>query len=593
MRPIKLTLQAFGPFAERQVIDFRSSLDQRLFGFYGETGGGKTSILDGLCFALFGESSGLERRSEDLRSHHVGPEIETVVEFIFELGDKRYFIRRLPEQTIRARRGSGETKRPHAAQLFDATSIDIDELSSDNCGDLLAERVALVAEKVGEILGYQAPQFRQVVLLPQGQSRELPVAKSHQRSKILRRLFDVTLYERLVEALKQEGQTLDAQVREARQSIGAHLAQHGVTEIGALSALIATGQTDKDAAELERGRRAAVKNQATEALHMARGVSEKFDEQVNAQAALVLLESEEHAISALETRARLADQARSVVPLDSRLKEQTIVLHDATQQLETAKSKQTTAQSNFDTASTALQVSLSRETERAGLALEVTRLVEIEQRVARALPIRDEAFRLKKVADVARETFDAAIKSASGAEAAHEAARQSEAAAHQRQTRIAQLTGLVSDASRNAEDARSYALASAELTQKRTEFAKASELLTAENNALAASERRFLDTEAALSKVQAVHLAGKLVDGEPCSVCGSPDHPSPATGSAESQGLNKAFEDARVAKQLADQKERQAQSRYVHAKALFDAAQAGFSDRTEPQKTAQESETVL
>ena len=107
MRPIKLTLQAFGPFAERQEIDFRNCLDQRLFGFYGETGGGKTSILDGLCFALFGESSGLERRGEDLRSHHVGSEVETVVEFVFELGDKRYFIRRLPEQTIKARRGSG------------------------------------------------------------------------------------------------------------------------------------------------------------------------------------------------------------------------------------------------------------------------------------------------------------------------------------------------------------------------------------------------------------------------------------------------------------------------------------------------------
>ncbi len=73
MRPIRLALQAFGPFADRQVIDFRSSLDQRLFGFYGETGGGKTSILDGMCFALFGESSGLERKGEDLRSHHVGP----------------------------------------------------------------------------------------------------------------------------------------------------------------------------------------------------------------------------------------------------------------------------------------------------------------------------------------------------------------------------------------------------------------------------------------------------------------------------------------------------------------------------------------
>ena len=67
MRPIKLTLQAFGPFADTQTVDFREALESRLFGIYGPTGAGKTSILDGLCFALFGESSGQERQGDDLR----------------------------------------------------------------------------------------------------------------------------------------------------------------------------------------------------------------------------------------------------------------------------------------------------------------------------------------------------------------------------------------------------------------------------------------------------------------------------------------------------------------------------------------------
>lgn len=593
MRPIKLTLQAFGPFAERQEIDFRNSLDRRLFGFYGETGGGKTSILDGLCFALFGESSGLERRGEDLRSHHVGPEVETVVEFVFELGDKRYFIRRLPEQTIKARRGTGETKRPHAAQLFDATAIGVDQLSSDNCGDLLAERVGMVAEKVGEILGYQAPQFRQVVLLPQGQFRELLVANSDDRSKILRKLFDVSLYERLVEALKEEGQALDAQVREARLSIGTHLKQHGVNEIGALSCVIATSRMEKDAAEIERTRSDVIKNQAAEALHAARGVEEKFAEHVSAAATLASLKLKETAILSLEDRACRADQARSVVPLNDKLKEKATAFRDATQQLETARSKQTTAQAEFNAASAALQLSLSRETERERLALEVTRLAEIEQRVIGGLPIRDEALRLKKVADEARGTFDAAIKIASAAEATYEAARRSEAEAQERQTRIAKLNALVNDALRNAEDAKSYARAESDLAQKRTEFSQASESLTTERNALAAAERKLSDAEAALSKMQALHLAGKLVTGEPCPVCGSTDHPAPVSGNADSQGLNKAFEDARTAKQRADQKERQGQSRHAQVMALFDAAQMDFSTRMKPETTVQEAEAEL
>lgn len=223
---------------------------------------------------------------------------------------------------------------------------------------------------------------------------------------------------------------------------------------------------------------------------------------------------------------------------------------------------------------------------------EVYRLAEIEQRLVVSLPIQDEALQLKRVANNASDTFDAACKSEAAAELALEISRQSAAAAHQRQTRMAQLTGLVSDAIRRTEDAKSYARADTDLVEKRTEFTRASESLTAEKEALSVAEQVLLHAEAALSRVQAVHLAGKLVDGEPCSVCGALHHPSPAIGSAESEGLNKAFEDARAAKQLAEQKERQAQSRYERAKALLDAAQATFSSRSKPEKTAVEAEAM-
>lgn len=146
MKPLKLALTAFGPFATEEVIDFRRALESRLFGIYGPTGAGKTSILDGMCFALFGESSGDERQGTDLRSHHASPDVETEVRLIFEVGAKRYHVVRRPRQEGRAKRGGGLTVRQHYAALYDVTGFDLDDIDAENPGLVLEERrVELVA----------------------------------------------------------------------------------------------------------------------------------------------------------------------------------------------------------------------------------------------------------------------------------------------------------------------------------------------------------------------------------------------------------------------------------------------------------------
>jgi exonuclease SbcC len=96
MKPLQLELQAFGPFARRQVIDFRQLGGKTFFLIHGPTGSGKTSILDGICFALFGDSSGGERDGRQMRSHHADADTPTEVSFDFALGDQRYRVRRVP-----------------------------------------------------------------------------------------------------------------------------------------------------------------------------------------------------------------------------------------------------------------------------------------------------------------------------------------------------------------------------------------------------------------------------------------------------------------------------------------------------------------
>lgn len=97
MRPLRLVLTAFGPFARREEIDFTRLPPDALFLIHGPTGAGKTSILDGICYALYGETSGSERSAKEMRSHHAADDTLTEVEFEFALGRKRYRVRRSPE----------------------------------------------------------------------------------------------------------------------------------------------------------------------------------------------------------------------------------------------------------------------------------------------------------------------------------------------------------------------------------------------------------------------------------------------------------------------------------------------------------------
>lgn len=201
MRPIRLTMQALGPFAGREVVDFREAMASGLFGIYGQTGAGKSTIFSAVTFALFGEATRSDQDTASLRSDHADPGTLTEVEFVFEVGERRYVVRRSPEQKRPKLRGAGEKTMAHEAFLFDATGVSLEDIERGNRGTILAEKkLGAVREKVIHILGYGPEQFRQIVLLPQGKFEMFLAAKTDARRDILRELFDVSLYRHLAEA---------------------------------------------------------------------------------------------------------------------------------------------------------------------------------------------------------------------------------------------------------------------------------------------------------------------------------------------------------------------------------------------------------
>ncbi len=194
MRPLKLVMRAFGPYAEEQTIDFSLLGEHNFFLIHGPTGAGKSSILDAICFALYGSASGDLRDSRSLRSDYAPASRRTEVEFTFHNGGATYCVLRSPEQEITRQRGSGTRKLPSAAVLR-RLNADGTELQ------LLAERTDEVTRAIIRIMGFKAEQFRQIVLLPQGEFRRFLIADSRDRKAILETVFKTQLYRAVEELL--------------------------------------------------------------------------------------------------------------------------------------------------------------------------------------------------------------------------------------------------------------------------------------------------------------------------------------------------------------------------------------------------------
>ena len=226
MKPLRLEMQAFGPFARRQIIDFRRLGDGSFFLIHGPTGSGKTTILDGLCFALFGDSSGGERDGRQMRSQHAPPELLTEVRFEFALGAERYRVERVPEQIRPARRGGGDTRQAPKAALWRLSGEGEVEQARP-----LATKWGEVGARVAELLGFESRQFRQVIVLPQGRFRDFLVSRSQDRERILQSLFGTEFYKRIEDALKQAASSLEREAGELRTRRQALLDQAALKDL--------------------------------------------------------------------------------------------------------------------------------------------------------------------------------------------------------------------------------------------------------------------------------------------------------------------------------------------------------------------------
>ena len=206
MRPLLLTVSAFGPYAEKLTLDMSTLGEGGLYLITGDTGAGKTTVFDAITFALYGEASGTGRQTDCLRSKYAAPETPTFVELKFDYAGAVYTVRRNPEYTRPAKRGGGET-----TESADATFTRPD-------GSVVT-KVKEVTRAVTELIGVDRNQFTQIAMIAQGDFLRLLLAPTAERSAVFRKIFRTENYGKLQDGIKSKFREINAELSELNRGL--------------------------------------------------------------------------------------------------------------------------------------------------------------------------------------------------------------------------------------------------------------------------------------------------------------------------------------------------------------------------------------
>lgn len=559
MKPLYLEMNAFGPYARRQVIDFRRLEDHKLFLIYGPTGAGKTTVLDAMCYALYGETSGNRRSGAHMRSEYASPEEETYVVFAFAIGPARYCVERRPEQQIAKKRGTGLKKSAASAALYAV--------------DEKGEKTAVIAtKKVGEeverLLGFKAEQFRQVVLLPQGDFRRLLLASSADRQQIMQTLFHTQRYARLQELAKEKYDDILSQYDLRKERIAQLLQSLGAGDAAALTAMelaadeeqrLRQGELDAAIADRDAYQKTVQDAQVLyshwQNLKESRRLREQLRQQETAMA------EKQAYIDVLRRAQLLAEPCRQLddiqaqgVTAGQKAGEAAVQAERALQRLQAVRKEAEALQAqgaahDADARQLVLLQNMAEKAEQYGELCRKARQLADQSRHA------DEVLAaLQKEREALQARIDAGRAEVAGQPelaAAWEQAKGQAAAWEERLNREAAIEALAEEvaqrdrACRAAEDACRRAAAGAEQAQLNYEGV----------------QTLFLQGQAAL-------LAKELKAGEPCPVCGATEHPMPAPLAAHMPRKEDVEARKRQARQR-DEERRQAELTLQRVQAEF------------------------
>lgn len=482
MRPLKLTMSAFGPYAGRMELDFEALGTGGLYLITGDTGAGKTTIFDAISFALFGEASGANREPGMLRSKYADPKTPTEVVLTFRYAGKEYTITRNPEYMRPKGRGEGMTKQGANATLVYPDGHLVDRLKDVNAA-------------VRDILGLDREQFSQVAMIAQGDFLKLLLADTKERQKIFRNIFHTNLYVELQDQLSSQANAIKSKWEYAGNSIRQY--QEGIlwAESSPLS---------------EQGQRAREGNLPTaEVLSLLDALLEE-DRQTQKALEIQLADTEKKldGVKGQLNKAETYQRTKSALAqAEEKLAATTPLLAQYRQELEVQQAK-LPQQEALGKEITAIELTLSDYDRLAALQKDLTAAQQQKQQAEAEL---ETAQGQRNALAEELDNLKAERKTLENCGAEKEKLLRQKQTHQENQEALQQLVRDIAKLYtqqkkwKNAQDL--YVAAEEKSTRRMREYD--------------AKNKAFLDEQAGI-------IAGRLEEGQPCPVCGAIHHPAPA-----------------------------------------------------------------
>jgi len=452
MRPLKLKMQAFGSYIQPVTLDFENNLrDTKIFLINGVTGAGKTTILDAICYALYGKASGNDRDGAMMRSKGIADDVKMKVELSFALGEKIYKVNR--ELSYRPNR---KTPIQITAELL--------------CGDdVLETKSTAVTNRIKDLLGFDADQFRQVVLLPQGEFSNFLKATADDRQRVLNALFKTETYKKIEDGLKLKA--------DAVQEVFNNL----IRDKDALTAQLQGSQADDAALEKLRADCVAAQEKAA-------ALKKIFDDAQRKYTAGEIL-------------------AGDFAELEKRIKV-----------LVAAKNNLDQAAKVFDAAKTEYELRNAERPRRDKLKGDIDKLAKIKESLAEL--------------DAKKKSLDTAEKNLWAAKDALKDFQNKADKYDRRIADLKKRRGELTGAEKNLAEARILLKRACEREQILQEIARLEADLKRAQQKIVDAEKSHSDANLKLERLQTLQregsaalLAKNLRDGNKCPVCGSRTHP--------------------------------------------------------------------
>lgn len=567
MRPLKLKLTAFGPYKETETIDFNDLRENRLFVISGSTGSGKTTIFDGISFALYGAASGSDRsETRNLRSDFADDAVHTCVEMEFEIHNQVYrILRQMPHIKKGNKSQTGERY-----EFF--------EIHKDGEKPCVERQiVSEINQRVEEILGLTQNQFSQIVMLPQGEFRKLLTSETDNKEEILRRIFKTEPYKMISERLKHkrdaakdayglEEQVLNSHLRSIESSLPERESelfevlgreQRNIYQILSALELETVFYKEKIADDQIQHETLYKKHQEKlEGYHEAKKWNGRFDEKLEKEQRYNALTEQLPAVAEKEKEVQQAERAGFIANIENLYRELQANETEKHKLLERAVDEEQQAEKAKLAAEEKFLEQQGRSAERSAAQDQVLRLQQL-------LPqVQDLAAKEKEVADLSSMVQDAEQRF-QAIEKQLAAKKEQKTAAAEKVSELEKQTDSFDSKPEELRVAEERLRIVRELLAVQTEM-NAQKAVTGQKEAVYSEAlTKYEQIEEGWFANQAHLLAEQLKDGEACPVCGSREHPVKHQGAAETAVSKEQLDQEKSRLNMLDDTYRNAAARLV------------------------------